>query len=261
MCGKIFLGPGSLNHEFLWNFWAKPNKQPQNAITMRRKSLLLNGMPFIGKGHSAKVLSERHPQHIKVIGTGDLIRNKRKKDAAFSELVSEMVRKRQLIPDELVYELMDESLKSITDPKTVVLLDGIRTIPQLEWLTARELIGPGTSMAVLFTADSKVCYQRALHRRDTKPDGEREDDAVLEENFGKGELQFQNIWPGLREYFTTAGVTITTIDANRDLATHVVPEVEGIFIHLFSLPIPKSAQDVESLSYRQPRRRRAFAYA
>ena len=95
--------------------------------------LIMLGAPGAGKGSQAKVLSEKFS--IPHISTGDIFRNNIKNGTPLGVKAKEYMDKGQLVPDELVCDLVVDRIAQ-GDCKNGFILDGFpRTIPQAEALT------------------------------------------------------------------------------------------------------------------------------
>lgn len=96
-------------------------------------NLILLGPPGSGKGTQAAIISERYG--IPAISTGDIIRATTKGQTALGEKVRGFIDKGELVPDELVIELVKERL-SADDCNNGYILDGFpRTVAQAEAIT------------------------------------------------------------------------------------------------------------------------------
>jgi len=94
--------------------------------------IILIGPPGGGKGTQAQKLIEKYK--IPQISTGDLLRSAVKEGTPLGLKAKEYMGKGQLLPDELVLELVEERLKE-QDCKKGFILDGFpRTIAQAEAL-------------------------------------------------------------------------------------------------------------------------------
>jgi adenylate kinase len=94
--------------------------------------VLLLGAPGVGKGTQAKLLMDefRIPQ----ISTGDLLRTHRKNQTALGLMAEELMSKGQLVPDDLVNDMVSARLLD-SDTLGGYILDGFpRTLNQAEWL-------------------------------------------------------------------------------------------------------------------------------
>ncbi len=122
---KMFLWTLSCCTLFSFSFFASPLSKPQTVI-------ILLGPPGAGKGTQAIRLSEMHglPQ----ISTGDLFRENLKNDTPIGKKAKAYIAKGELVPDEIVLEMLFERL-SKPDVKKGYILDGFpRTLAQAEAL-------------------------------------------------------------------------------------------------------------------------------
>jgi adenylate kinase len=105
-----------------------------NATTFLPGPILLLGAPGVGKGTQAKLLMEEF--NIPQISTGDLLRENRKNRTPLGLLAEDIMAKGQLVPTELVNNMVAERL-SQPDTQRGYILDGFpRTLNQAEWLDA-----------------------------------------------------------------------------------------------------------------------------
>lgn len=96
--------------------------------------LIMLGPPGAGKGTQAKLLSEKI--HIPHISTGDLLRENIRQNTDLGKKAREFMDKGQLVPDELVLNMLFGRV-SRKDCENGYILDGVpRTIPQAESLDA-----------------------------------------------------------------------------------------------------------------------------
>jgi adenylate kinase len=94
--------------------------------------LILLGCPGAGKGTQAKFLTEKY--HIPQISTGDILRHAIREGSALGKKVKAIIEEGQLVPDEIVIELVKERIQQ-PDAKNGFLLDGFpRTVQQAEAL-------------------------------------------------------------------------------------------------------------------------------
>jgi len=94
--------------------------------------LILLGCPGAGKGTQAKLISERY--HIPQISTGDILRSAIKQESELGKKVKVIVDSGQLVPDEIVIQLVQERFRE-PDCQEGFLLDGFpRTVAQAESL-------------------------------------------------------------------------------------------------------------------------------
>jgi adenylate kinase len=95
-------------------------------------NIILFGPPGAGKGtQSAKIIEKYSLLHI---ATGDLFRKHLKDGTPLGNLAKEYMNKGNLVPDQVVIDMVDDKIKS-TENVTGIIFDGFpRTIPQAEAL-------------------------------------------------------------------------------------------------------------------------------
>jgi adenylate kinase len=94
--------------------------------------VLLLGAPGVGKGTQAKLLMDEFT--IPQISTGDLLRQHRKDHTPLGMIADELMAKGQLVPDDLVNQMVATRLIE-PDTQRGYVLDGFpRTLNQAEWL-------------------------------------------------------------------------------------------------------------------------------
>ena len=95
-------------------------------------NIILLGPPGVGKGTYAEILKEK--LELPHISTGDILREMAKEETEEGKNIKEIMDKGNLIPDELITEILKKRLKK-EDCKNGFILDGYpRTIPQAESL-------------------------------------------------------------------------------------------------------------------------------
>lgn len=94
--------------------------------------IILLGCPGAGKGTQARYITEKY--HIPQISTGDILRSAIQSGSELGNRVKEIVASGQLVPDEVVIQLVDDRIKK-PDCQNGFLLDGFpRTVAQAEAL-------------------------------------------------------------------------------------------------------------------------------
>jgi adenylate kinase len=122
--------------------------------------VLLLGAPGVGKGTQAQLLMAEFG--IPQISTGDLFREHRAQHTKLGMLAEDLMSQGQLVPDNLVNEMVADRL---TQPDTLrgYILDGFpRTLPQATWLDAH-LNQSGNALPVV-AISIVVDYDELLHR-------------------------------------------------------------------------------------------------
>ena len=114
-------------------------------------NIVLFGAPGSGKGtQSAKLIDEYGLYHI---STGELLRDHIKRDTPLGRTANEYISKGQLIPDDLMIDILDHTLEQEAKGKAGVVFDGFpRTIPQAEALKAM-LAERGHKVAAMIELD------------------------------------------------------------------------------------------------------------
>lgn len=96
--------------------------------------IVLLGPPGAGKGTQAKRIAERYA--IPQISTGDLLRENVRNGTRLGALAKDTMARGELVPDELLYDMVAERLRE-GDCKRGFILDGFpRTAAQAGWLDA-----------------------------------------------------------------------------------------------------------------------------
>jgi adenylate kinase len=126
-------------------------------------NLILLGPPGAGKGTQASRL--RDDFGLPYIGTGDLLREHKANATELGEKAKEYMAKGELVPDELVIEMILEKIEEEGDDG--FLLDGFpRSVPQADALNdALERKGRRLTAALLIEAPDDVVVERISGRR------------------------------------------------------------------------------------------------
>jgi len=93
--------------------------------------LVLVGPPGSGKGTQARLLHERLA--LPVFGTGDMIRDAIRRGTDLGKQADPYIRRGQLVPDQLVNELVAELFQGQTAPDRFVFDGYPRTVAQAVW--------------------------------------------------------------------------------------------------------------------------------
>ncbi len=126
--------------------------------------IVMLGAPGAGKGTQAKKISEKYS--IPHISTGDIFRANIKENTELGQKAKTYMDKGQLVPDELVVDLVVDRLKQ-DDAKNGYVLDGFpRTIPQAKALTdALAAIGEKLDYAINVEVPHENIINRMSGRR------------------------------------------------------------------------------------------------
>jgi adenylate kinase len=129
--------------------------------------LVFLGAPGVGKGTQAKLLSQE--KQIPHISTGDILRAAIKGGSSLGLKVKSIIDSGQLVPDELIIELIKERTKE-SDCKIGYIFDGFpRTIPQAEAL--KEILGErGEKLdyVICFELEESEILKRLAGRREAE---------------------------------------------------------------------------------------------
>jgi adenylate kinase len=125
--------------------------------------IILLGPPGSGKGTQAKRIQETH--RLVQLSTGDMLRAETGSDSEFGRRVKAIMDSGQLVPDEIMIEMID---RRITQPdcRNGFILDGFpRTVPQAEALDAM-LVRRGLKLdhVILLEVDEAALVDRLSGR-------------------------------------------------------------------------------------------------
>ena len=132
--------------------------------------LILLGPPGAGKGTQAKLLASKF--NIPHISTGDILRDEMRQDSALGQKVARYVRNGELVPDEIVVEVVMNRLKK-PDATGGFILDGFpRTLNQAQALRqALKQQDYSIDLIIYFVTSLEVSLRRLSGRRVCKKCG------------------------------------------------------------------------------------------
>ena len=126
-------------------------------------NVVIFGAPGSGKGtQSELIIKEYGLDHI---STGDVLRSEMKNDTELGKIAKDYIEKGQLVPDELIVNMLAKVLDS-KENSTGVIFDGFpRTIPQAKALKVM-LNERGTDVSVMLNlqVDEEELVKRLLER-------------------------------------------------------------------------------------------------
>lgn len=132
--------------------------------------LILLGPPGAGKGTQAKLLAAKF--NIPHISTGDMLRDEMREKTPLGNKVTKFVNSGELVPDEIVVEVVNSRLAK-SDAKDGFILDGFpRTVNQAEELNkAFARLAISIDVVLYFATSSEVSIKRLSGRRVCKKCG------------------------------------------------------------------------------------------
>ena len=171
-------------------------------------NIILFGPPGAGKGtQSAKIIEKYSLLHI---ATGDLFRKHLKEGTPLGNLAKEYMNKGNLVPDQVVIDMVDDKIKSAENTSGIIFDGFPRTIPQAQALD-KLLNSKGAPIKVLIelvvTEDElrKRLADRAM--KENRPDDAKPE--VIENRIAvyKGEtVAVADYYKNLGKYASVVGV-------------------------------------------------------
>ncbi len=191
-------------------------------------NLVLFGAPGSGKGtQSAKLIDQYGLYHI---STGELLRDQIARGTELGKIADSYISRGQLIPDDLMIQILEEVLDSHASEKNGVVFDGYpRTIPQAKAL--REMLqrrGTDLHAVIGLEVPEEELIERMLKRgRDT---GRADDN--LETIKNRLDVYHHQTCP-LREYYQKEGKYIGVnghgiVDEIFDEIAHGIERATGV---------------------------------
>jgi len=133
-----------------------------NSTTFQPGPVLLMGAPGVGKGTQAKLLMDEFS--IPQISTGDLLREHRRNHTALGMMADELMATGQLVPDDLVNQMVATRLTA-PDTHRGYILDGFpRTLNQAEWLDGQLASSPLPVVAISIVVPERILLERITGR-------------------------------------------------------------------------------------------------
>jgi len=122
-------------------------------------NIVIFGAPGSGKGTQSDLMKKNY--NLAHISTGDVLRQEMKDDTELGKTAKEYINKGQLVPDDLICDMLDKVLGTIKDAKGVIFDGFPRTIPQAE---ALEKILNKRNMEVSVLLDLRVEDEELINR-------------------------------------------------------------------------------------------------
>ncbi|MDR1221925.1 MAG: adenylate kinase [Tannerella sp.] len=96
-------------------------------------NIVIFGSPGSGKGTQSDLIKERY--RLAHISTGEVLRKEMKNETELGKTAGRYIDKGQLVPDDLICDMLDKILDRLPEDAKGVIFDGFpRTIPQAEAL-------------------------------------------------------------------------------------------------------------------------------
>ncbi len=157
------------------------------------KVLILLGKAGCGKGTQSEILKNKY--NLFHISTGDIIRENIKNDTELGKKVKEYTSKGQLVPDEVVCEIVLDKVHQIRENNEEnyngFIFDGFpRTSIQLDFLANEVLTISSKSFIIDYILDDETTKSRIKNRAKEMGDKARKDD--LDDNIIQNRLEEYN---------------------------------------------------------------------
>ena len=126
-------------------------------------NIIIFGAPGSGKGTQSDLIKQNY--NLAHISTGDVLRNEIKNETELGKTAKGYIEKGQLVPDDLICDMLDHTLDTLKEVKGVIFDGFPRTIPQAEALE-RILVNHGMDEPILLDlqATDEVLMRRLLER-------------------------------------------------------------------------------------------------
>ena len=126
-------------------------------------NIIIFGAPGSGKGTQSDLIKQNY--NLAHISTGDVLRQEMKNETELGKTAKGYIEKGQLVPDDLICDMLDHTLDTLKAVKGVIFDGFPRTIPQAEALE-KILVKHGMDEPILFDlqATDEVLIKRLLER-------------------------------------------------------------------------------------------------
>ena len=142
-------------------------------------NIVIFGAPGSGKGTQSERIVEKYG--INHISTGDVLRAEIKNGTELGKTAKQYIDQGQLLPDELIIDILASTLDGLKDSKGVIFDGFPRTIAQAEALDAMLTEFGGKVDAVLsLTLPDELVYERILHRAQIEGRKDDTDRSIIE---------------------------------------------------------------------------------
>ena len=163
------------------------------------KKVVLLGPPGCRKGTQSKILVESN--NFIQLSTGDLLRNETEnKDSEYGEVIIDIMKKGELVPDKIVIDLIVKKLKELKDSS--IVFDGFpRNLSQAEVLDD-SLMNNSLKLdsAILIEVDFNILEERIKTRINESNNGDVRLDDNIETLLNRIEVYKNNTFPIVNYY-------------------------------------------------------------
>jgi adenylate kinase len=187
-------------------------------------NIIIFGAPGSGKGTQSDLIKKNHD--LAHISTGDVLRQEMKNETELGKIAKGYIEKGQLVPDELICDMLDNVLEKLKDANGVIFDGFPRTIPQAEALE-NILAKRGMEISALLDlqVDDDDLVKRLLERG--KISGRSDDN---EETIQSRLKVFHSQTAPLAEYYRKKGkhVEIKGIGTIEDIFCRIKDAIKGV---------------------------------
>jgi adenylate kinase len=126
-------------------------------------NIIIFGAPGSGKGTQGELMKKNY--NLAHISTGEALRREIKNETALGKIAGQYIDRGQLVPDELICDMLDNVLDTVKNGEGIILDGFPRTVPQAEALE-KILAKHGRDVSVLIDlqVEDRILADRLLER-------------------------------------------------------------------------------------------------
>jgi adenylate kinase len=126
-------------------------------------NIIIFGAPGSGKGTQSELMKKHY--HLAHISTGDVLRREIRNETPLGKIAKQYIDRGELVPDELICDMLDNVLETVKDSKGVIFDGFPRTVPQAEALeTILAKRGWDITVLIDLQVEESVLTDRLLER-------------------------------------------------------------------------------------------------
>ena len=126
-------------------------------------NIIIFGAPGSGKGTQSDLMKKKY--ELAHISTGDVLRQEIKNETELGKIAKGFIDKGQLVPDDLICDMLDNVLETLKDTKGIIFDGFPRTIPQAEALEKiLDKRGMDVSILIDLQVENEELIKRLLER-------------------------------------------------------------------------------------------------